>query len=317
MGASLYKTQRVSGGLKTVIGKRILLGLVLTGAMLVGATACTPQQLEALQALQGNIKNIDAVSGNVTVLMKDGTISTFNFDKVPASTIRQALGAAIFERGDEITIKRDGEGKIRGIECRKAEVEGKITAIGTANVTIKTDRGPEVTLKWTSANTTITIEDKAGSAAFTDLKVGQEVDATYDVSTMIALKVEVQAADEVDVRGGLLEGTIKSITADNKTIVVTGVRKGDVTVNIADNTTITVAGKGTITAAGLKKGQMVRVTYASTAGVNTAIKVFVVAGGRSWEDWNPKSNGRGNAWDNNKGNDNKNENNGNNNNKHD
>jgi hypothetical protein len=272
--------------------KRILLGLILMATLLVGATACTPEQMQALEALQGNI----------TIQLKDGTITSFNFKDVPASTLRQALGGALLERGDGVTIKRDRDGRIREVESRKAAIEGEITAKGADNVTIRNDNGRVVTLKVTTANTTITIEDK-GKATFAELAVGQHVEAIFDVSTMIALKIEVQADDDEDVRPGLLEGIIQSIASDNKSIVVTGLLKGDVTLNISANTTIFVSGKGTNSVAGLKVGQRVKASYAMPGF--KAIRIMVVADGQIKDNRGQQQRqDKDTGWNNRKGDDN-------------
>ena len=61
-------------------------------------------------------------------------------------------------------------------------------------VTIKRDHGDNVTLNVT-ANTTIKIEDHR-TAALTDIKVGQKIQATYEKSTMNALKISVEIKDQ-------------------------------------------------------------------------------------------------------------------------
>jgi hypothetical protein len=249
---------------------------MLAATLLAGATACTPAELQALQALQGNVKNIDSVSGNVTVQLKDGSTTTFNFNDVKVGAIKQALGGLILEHGDNVTIKRDGEGRVREVTCRKAEVEGVIKSKVGDNVTITTDNNRDITLVTTS-NTTFKIAGKT-SPTFADLSVTQQVEATYDVTTMNALVIEVQTSDDTDSHTGRLEGTIKSIASDNKSIVVTGILKGDVTLAISTNTTIVVSGKGTNSVAGLRVGQRIKASY----DVNslTAIKILVVAGGK-------------------------------------
>jgi hypothetical protein len=112
------------------------------GALLLIGTACTPGEL---QALEGTLQNMDTVSGNVTVKLKDGGIQTYNFNDVSVSTIRQALGKASIEIGDSVTIRRDRDGKVRRVEARAAEVEGVIKSLGTANVTITDDHKKDIT----------------------------------------------------------------------------------------------------------------------------------------------------------------------------
>ena len=57
--------------------KIIALGVaILCMLSVIGLTACTPAEL---LALQGTLKNVDNVTGNITLNMKDGTTQTFNF----------------------------------------------------------------------------------------------------------------------------------------------------------------------------------------------------------------------------------------------
>jgi len=163
--------------------------------MLVGVTGCTAGEM---QALQGTLQNVDSVSGNVTVTLKDGTTKTFNFTDVKVETIRQALGNASLAIGDQVTIKvNKNDGDVEEVDVEKAEVDGVIKSLGTDNVTITTDKNEDVTLKVTS-ETVIRIEDER-TAAFTDLQVGQKVEAEYNVSTMDALKLKVDNdKDEAD-----------------------------------------------------------------------------------------------------------------------
>ncbi len=274
--------------------KRIFIGVMLAATLLVGAAACTPAEL---QALQGMVKSIDSVSGNVTVQLKDGTTTTFNFKDVKVAAIRQALGGLILEHGDNVTIKRDGRGRVWELKSRKGEVEGVIKSKGADNVTIAVKNKRDITLVVTS-NTTIKIEGKT-APTLADLNAGQEVEATYDLGTLKAIRIEVESSKEVDTRAGVIEGAIKSISSDNKSFVVTGVRKGDLTLGISSNTTIMIAGKGTVPVARLKVGQMVKVTYDVTS--LKAIRIFIVAGGRGSADWNQQggqdNNGRRNGWD--------------------
>jgi hypothetical protein len=169
------------------------------GALLLIGTACTPGEL---QALEGTLQNMDTVSGNVTVKLKDGGIQTYNFNDVSVSTIRQALGKASIEIGDSVTIRRDRDGKVRRVEARAAEVEGVIKSLGTANVTITDDHKKDITLK-VADNTSIRLgEDAKGT--FADLRVGQSVEAKYDVVSGNAIRISLETEDDVEdsVRAG-------------------------------------------------------------------------------------------------------------------
>jgi hypothetical protein len=152
------------------------------GALLLIGTACTPSDL---QALEGTLQNIDTVSGNVTVKLKDGSIQTYNFNDVSVSTIRQALGKASIEIGDSVTIRRDRDGKVRKVV---------ITRLGTANVTITDDHKKDITLE-VADNTSIRLDGDA-KGTFADLKVGQNVEAKYDVASGNAIRVSLETEDD-------------------------------------------------------------------------------------------------------------------------
>jgi hypothetical protein len=169
------------------------------GALLIIATACTPGDL---QALEGTLQNIDTVSGNVTVRLKDGSIQTYDFNNVSVSTIRQALGKGSIEIGDSVVITRDRDGRVRKVEARASEVEGVIKSLGTATVTITDDHNKDITLK-VADNTSVRLgEDAKGT--FSDLKAGQRVRAKYDVASGNAIRIslDTEGEDQDSTRAG-------------------------------------------------------------------------------------------------------------------
>ena len=94
--------------------RRIFLVGISIVAMLatVGLTACSPAEL---LALQGIIQNADTLSGTITVVMKDGSIQTFNFADVKVETIIAAIGGLSLEPGDPVTIKLDKNGHVQEV----------------------------------------------------------------------------------------------------------------------------------------------------------------------------------------------------------
>jgi uncharacterized protein YuzE len=159
--------------------KSIIFGAVLAVVMLLSVAGCTPGEL---QALQGILQKVDSASGNITVKLQDGSTQTFNFTDVNVETIRQALGNATLEIGDQVMVKVHKNGSVADIDVQNAEVEGIIKSLGTNSVTITTEHMVDVTLQVTT-DTIIRIEDKA-IATFADLKIGQTVEAKYNVSTL-------------------------------------------------------------------------------------------------------------------------------------
>jgi hypothetical protein len=173
--------------------KPFLLSAIVAVVMLVGIAGCTPADI---QALQGTLQNVDSASGNVTIMLKDGSTQTFNFNNVKVETIRQALGSASLEVGDQVIVRAHKNGNVEQIDVQKAEVDGVIKSLGTNNVTITTEKKGDITLQVTS-ETIIRVEDK-GPAAFSDLQAGQSVEAKYDVSSLKALKLTVDIETEED-----------------------------------------------------------------------------------------------------------------------
>jgi hypothetical protein len=189
--------------------KHLLLIAILSLILLLAANACTAADI---QSLEGMLQNVDSVSGNVTVKLKDGTTKAFNFTDVKLETIKQALGKAGFEIGDNVTIKLDRHGEVKSLETHCAEVDGVIKSLGTNNVTITSDK-KDITLTVTT-NTTISIGDK-GASKFSDLKVGQKVEAKYDLSSLKASRITIDLNEENNQNQD--HPTIKGINTDNKT----------------------------------------------------------------------------------------------------
>ncbi len=234
--------------------KIFVFAAILAVVMLVGVAGCTQADL---QALQGTLKNVDSVSGNVTVTLKDGTTRTFNFTDVKVDTIKQALGNATLEIGDQVTVKVHKNGDVEEVDVENAEVHGIIKSLGTDSVTITTKKQGDITLKVTS-ETKIRIEDK-GTAAFSDLKAGQEVEAKYDVTTKNALRINVDTGEEED--EGEIEGVVKAVDTTSKTVTITTEKKGDITLKVTSETVIRIEDERTAAFSDLKVGQKIEAKY--------------------------------------------------------
>ena len=258
-------------------GKLFMAGILVTVMSLVMA-GCTPAEL---QALQGTLQNIDSVSGNITVKLKDGTTQSFNLTDVKVSTIRQALGNANLEIGDQIIVKAHKGGGVEEVETEKAEIGGVIASLGTNNITITTQKQGNITLTVTP-NTTI---HNRGAANFSSLQVGQRVEVKYDVSTKAALRINVNNEDAT----GEAAGVIQAVNNTTKTITITTNKSGNITVTVTANTSIRVQDKGTATFTNLKVGQRVEVRY--DVATKTAIKLTAENTGKDNEG---KGNNQGN-----------------------
>ena len=223
--------------------------------MLVGFTGCTQADL---LTLQGELKNVDSVTGTVTVKMKDGSTQVFNFNDVKIDTIKNALGNAAFEVGDNVTVKVR-QNHVEEVNTKCAEVEGTIKTVNADNITITSD-GKDITLL-VNSQTKIRVGDNS-SAVLGDLKVGQEAEAKYDVSTMTALKITVDTEEEDHGHFSQVEGIVKAVGSSNVTI---GFGHGDnITLNITANTTIKIKGERTGSLQDIKVGQQVHASYDKT-----------------------------------------------------
>jgi hypothetical protein len=221
----------------------IILVAISAVFLLLAVTACTPGEL---QSLEGILQNVDMVSGNVTVKLKDGSTKNFNFNDVKVETIRQALGNASLDIGDQIVVRASKKGEVKGIEVQSAEIEGTIKNLSTGNITIATQKKGDISINITP-ETVIKIEDK-GTAAISDLIVGQKVEAKYDVKSMKALRITVNINEEDDKDAENDEH--KAGTTDNST-GAKGKGLGNNTGGITDNKTGT-KGTNTNNNAGIK-----------------------------------------------------------------
>lgn len=169
----------------------ILLSLIMVFTLGV-ASACTPAQA---QQLEGILKNVDAISGNITIVTKDGKTVTLT---IPADASIAVGGATsnitTLEPGATIKIEIDKEGKVaRHIEARQAEVEGTIINVASGNITIQTEKSRQVSVQVTS-DTRIRV-DKNQNGTLADLQVGVAVQVVYDPVTNLAVKVKVEKGE--------------------------------------------------------------------------------------------------------------------------
>ncbi len=164
---------------------------ILAAVMIVGFTSCSPGDLKAFKSV---LQKVDGLSGNVTVTLKDGTTATFNLKDISVETIRKALGDASLEPGDNVTFEKGRHGEVKELKVRYAETQGIVKSLGTDNITITTKKG-DITFKVTPET-----QIKGGGKekpVFSDLKVGQRIEVKYDVSSLKALKIVINADGKV------------------------------------------------------------------------------------------------------------------------
>jgi hypothetical protein len=196
--------------------KRIiaLIGVMLLGTLaLASAASCSATEL---QALQGTLQNVDSVSGNITVTLKDGTTRTYTFSDVTLDQVKQALADNSLQIGDAVTVKLNHDGDVEDVESTYAELHGTIKSAGSlttttttstattaptttstisptnifiSTITITTATG-DVTLNVTADTRIIIGDEHRGSPA--DLKAGQTVEVKYDTTSMVALRITIE-----------------------------------------------------------------------------------------------------------------------------
>jgi hypothetical protein len=177
--------------------KSIFLGAILAVVLLVGITSCAPGDLKTLE---GVLQKVDSLSGNVTVTLSDNTTATFNLKDINLDMIRKALGDASLKTGDNVTVKQGRHGEVKKLEVRDAVIQGTIKSLGTDNITITTNmtgnkHTGDITLQVTSE--TLIRGGGKDKPVFTDLKVGQRIVVKYDISTLQASTITINAAGQI------------------------------------------------------------------------------------------------------------------------
>jgi hypothetical protein len=150
-----------------------------------------------LYEIQGTIEGVDTTASTVTIASEEGGNSVTV--KVDSSTVieRNDAPATLADLlvGDKVEAKYDSTTMLASsiqTEAEDSELYGTITAIDlTANtITITPESGgSDVVLN--VSNSTVFIKDDA-VVAFTDMPVGDKVEAEYDSTSMIASKIEVE-----------------------------------------------------------------------------------------------------------------------------
>lgn len=233
------------------------LALFLVCALVIMAGCGQP----TLQQLEGILQNVDSLSGQVTVKLKDGGTITINLQDVKVEALRRALGTASLEPGNRVTVQMSQEGRVTNLKAHVAEAEGFIKSVdqGKQTITIALERGGEVTLQ-VASDTRIEVEGLQGPGSLALLQAGQEVEAKYDVQTMKALKVEVEE-EEVEAEGEL-EGIITAINANARTVTVRSEKGIEETLRVTERTRLKIDGIGLFSQ--LRVGMAVEVDFDRT-----------------------------------------------------
>jgi Cu/Ag efflux protein CusF len=102
------------------------------------------------------------------------------------------------------------------------------------------------------------------------LKIGQSIEAKYDVTTKTALRINIGGAE---VNHGQIQGAVKSVDTDNKTVTISTKGKSDVTLKITSTTAIRIEDKRTAAFTDIKVGDKIEASYEK--GSLNALKITV------------------------------------------
>ena len=262
--------------------KIFVVGIMVVAILVAaGLTGCSggPDggQLTAREAV---VQNIDSLSGIVTVETLEAGTRSFSLADVEAMTVVEAVGGLSIDPGDEVIVKEDEDGEVKEIVGNFSEAEGIIKELGIDSIVIAMDGEEDeeeeeeeeeeagegegdITLGITP-ETIIRIEDGA-AINFTDLQIGWQVEAKYDVTSLEAVEIEIDDDEEVgengDEEGVEAEGIITAINSGNYTVTITTEGEGDIVVQVTPDTEIEMADESTGVFADLQLGLPVEVKY--------------------------------------------------------
>ena len=166
----------------------ILTGLVLTVVLMLAVTGCNA--IDA-KSLDGILKNVDRLSGNVTVTLKDGQTLNFNLADINLNDILAATDNVGLENGDHVRLQLGPNGKVNCVSFNATQLKGTIKAIAANNatITITASDNTDITLNIT-ADTKV-VAWAMGRTEVKDLKAGESVFVLYDKDTMTAENIHV------------------------------------------------------------------------------------------------------------------------------
>ena len=153
--------------------------------------------------IHGTVQSVDTTANTITIASEDGGNSvTLNVD---STTLIERNGApatlADLLAGDKVEASYDSTSMLASsikTEVEDSELEGTIAALDTsANTLTIAPQDGSANVVLNVVNSTVFISNDA-VIAFTDLQVGQSVQAEYDSASMNASKVEVEDSSSQD-----------------------------------------------------------------------------------------------------------------------
>jgi len=183
--------------------------------------------------------------------------------------LRSGDALIVHSRGGRVALAAD----VQAEGDDEAEVEGEITAIAGDDVTIDPESGDPVTVH-VDESTVIQLKDHGHKTAGTlaDLAPGQDAEAEYDPTTMVASKIQVEVEDD-EAEEGEVEGTLSAVDAAAGTFSIAPEDGGaDVALTIDEQTKITLDGEPA-TLADLAVGSEAEAKFDPATGLTSRLKV--------------------------------------------
>lgn len=168
--------------------KLVFAGLILTVVIMLAVTGCNAVDIKSLD---GVLKNVDSLSGNVTVTLKDGQTLNFNLADINLKDILSATDNVGLESGDHVMVGVGPGGKVSCVSFNATQLRGTVKAIAADNSTviITASDNTDITLNIT-ADTKVVVW-AMGTAEVKDLQAEQAVFVLYDKDTMTAENIHV------------------------------------------------------------------------------------------------------------------------------
>ena len=223
---------------------------VLIGAMaLTAAVGCADLENVDPALIDGVVQNVDAVSGEVTLELPDGTTTTINLNDVDLGALNADSGSAVLSEGDEVGLTLGQDDSVTSITPTIVKSEGTIQMINAdlLIVQITTENGIDISVN-VDEQSRITARGKGpSSSSFDELTVGIEVDVEYNPETMDASRIHFHRND-LDRDDDELIGTISGVNVDSHTVTILGADNQELTLTITPATKIDQNGPATFAA---------------------------------------------------------------------
>ncbi|MCZ6539221.1 MAG: hypothetical protein O6922_05290 [Chloroflexi bacterium] len=226
----------------------IVVGLLAISAMM----ACGDLQDIDAAIVAGILENVDSVSGEVTVQLKDGTAVTFNLEDVNIEALQAVAGSAVLQPGDEVELTLDEDDSVTTVAPSIAKAEGTILSVDieASTVTITAENGIEFTVAVTP-ETHIQGKGPGPSASeLSELSPGMVVDVKYNPETLDASRIhfERRDRDRDDEDEDEVKGVISSVDTDAHTITLVDKNGDESTFKVVPSTEIDDDGPATFSA---------------------------------------------------------------------